>query len=153
MRAEDVPIHFGQATITVAVTTLLIGASDVFAGAEDDQVLGQLFAIFMGRRIERLLRQEELRTAAELTEFVASAQDVVSASTLARFAAVDPDLIDTWYGHILNLAAESNVDLAELSKALVSIAAVKSFFSKQVAARDSTPDERLRRNKDNEKRG
>jgi len=139
VRAEDVPIHFGQAAITVAVTTWMIGVSDVFADAEDDQILGQLFAIFMGRRMERRLRQEELDTAAELTEFVADAEDVVPASTLARFTAVDPGLIDTWYGHILNLAAESNVDLAELSKALISIAAVKSFFSKQVAERDSKP--------------
>jgi hypothetical protein len=135
VQAEDVPIHFGRETINLAFTTWLIGASDVFADAEDNQVLGQLFAILMGRKVERMLKQQELDTVTQLTEFVADAKSAVPASTLTLFAAIDPNVIDMWYGHILNLAAKSHVDLAELSRALISIAAVKSFVSKFIQAR------------------
>jgi hypothetical protein len=51
MTPDDVPLHFSRETIVVAVSTCLMGGSLVFDRGEEADVLGRLFAIYVGTRL------------------------------------------------------------------------------------------------------
>ena len=138
MEPYDVPVHFSRDTITTAVSTYLLGASTVFADTGDEHVLGQMFALFIGRLLERELNGYQPDPASALPEFIADTEHAVDADSRARFAEVDPETIKTWYLQILGMAAESNVDKHELARALFNTAAVIKYFSSQAGANQRT---------------
>jgi hypothetical protein len=138
MEPYDVPVHFSRDTITTAVSTYLLGASTVFADTGDEHVLGQMFALFIGRLLERELNGYQPDPASALPEFIADTKHAVDADSRTRFAEVDPETIKTWYLHILRMADESNVDKHELARALFNIAAVIKYFSSQAGANQRT---------------
>jgi hypothetical protein len=126
MTPDDVPLHFSRETIVVALTTVTF-AYVVFDDRDDDEyVLGQLFAIYVGTRLSDGPDDPVQARDAFVEWMRGHAPD----GSLARFASADAAHLDNWYRHVLRDAAEHSVDLRELRPALMSIDAVLLFFEK-----------------------
>jgi hypothetical protein len=127
MTPDDVPLHFSRETIVVAVTTCLMGGSLVFDRGEDADVLGQLFAIYVGTRLSGA-PDDPVQARDTFVEWMRGhAPD----GSLARFASADAAHLDDWYRNVLRVAAEHSVDRRELRPALMSISAVTAFWARQ----------------------
>jgi hypothetical protein len=127
MTPDDVPLHFSRATIVVAVSIHQTGGHLVFDGGEDADVLGQLFAIYVGTRLSDGPDDPVQARDAFVEWMRGHAPD----GSLARFASADAAHLDEWYRGVLPVAAQHSVDLRELRPALMSIPAVIAFVARQ----------------------
>jgi hypothetical protein len=127
MTPDDVPLHFSRETIVVAFSIYQIGGRVVFdERGEDADVLGQLFAIYVGTRLSGA-PDDPVQARDAFVEWMGGhAPD----GSLARIASADAAHLDNWYRNVLPVAAEHSVDLRELRPALMSIPAVIAFVAR-----------------------
>ncbi len=130
MRPEEVPVQFARETIVQAITTWSMGTT-LFPG-EDEQALGQLFAILVGDRIRLEAEGHELDPDEFLEGFIQHLQGQVPEELRSQFATLEPERFDATYLALIGHARESGVDLEELSLALREIAAVTRHFAEHL---------------------
>lgn len=129
IQIEDVPVHFGEATIRLAFTAWLMGAvgTNTKDEAVNTDVVGQLLAILIGRRIALEGEGRHIGTAALLRDFATRVKDQVSKEEYALIAGYDATSFDAFYAEIMSQAKAANIAADELADALQNISVVRLY--------------------------
>jgi hypothetical protein len=127
MRVEDVPVQFDEQTIRLAFTAWLMGAVGAKSEGVNDDLIGQLIAILIGRRIVQEAQNQRIATADLVRQFAAELKDQIGPAECAAIAGYDTAMLDASYAQIMSEARKAGLDLHGLALALNNIAVVRVY--------------------------